>query len=89
MSTANGTVLTPEAIDAIAERVAELVASQRATTPDLVDSKAAAALLGVPASWIEREARAGRIPNVQLGHYRRFNPDALREWWQARERGPR
>lgn len=87
--TTNRTVNTSDLVDAIAERVADLLADRSTIEPDLVDSKAAAVLLGVPASWIEREARAGRLPCIQLGHYRRFSPDALREWWRDRQEGPR
>ena len=81
----NGTV---DLVDAIAQRVADLLADRPTVTPDLIDSKGAADLLGVPASWIEREARAGRLPSVELGHYRRYCPATLREWWRSREKGP-
>lgn len=55
----------------------------------LIDAQAAADLLGVPKSWVLAEARAERIPHVRLGRYVRFEADALREWWEARRRGPR
>lgn len=79
-------VLDADALDALARRVAELVALT--PFPPLVDAEQAARLLGVPASWVLAEARANRIPHVCLGKYRRFDPEALREWWLTRARGP-
>jgi excisionase family DNA binding protein len=57
-------------------------------TGALLDSKGAAELLNVPASWILAEARADRIPHIRLGRYVRFDADQLREWCQSRGRGP-
>ena len=58
-------------------------------TGPLLDSKGAAELLNVPASWILAEARADRIPHVRLGRYVRFDAEELPEWCKARHRGPR
>lgn len=58
-------------IAALAAELAPLLAAE--LNPDrLLDDKGAAALLGVPASWVAAEARAKRIPHVRLGHYRRY-----------------
>jgi excisionase family DNA binding protein len=46
----------------------------------LLDAKAAGELLGVPASWLLAQARAGRVPHHRLGHYVRFSAEDLREW---------
>ena len=54
----------------------------------LVDAAVAGELLGVPASWVLAQARAGRIPHVRLGRYVRFEPQELRAWWRGRRRGP-
>ena len=54
----------------------------------LLDSKSAAALLNVPATWVLAEARADRIPHVRLGRYVRFDAAELQSWWQSRRRGP-
>ena len=54
----------------------------------LLEAKAAAALLGVPATWVLAEARADRIPHVRLGRYVRFDADELAVWWRSRARGP-
>jgi excisionase family DNA binding protein len=36
--------------------------------------------LGVTQDWVWAQARAGRIPHVQLGRYRRFREEALETW---------
>jgi excisionase family DNA binding protein len=54
----------------------------------LIDADVAGALLSVPASWMLREARAGRIPHVRLGRYVRFDAAALDAWWRSRVAGP-
>ena len=75
-------------------RLSEEIALSDAPAPSprsgfgLVDARGAAAMLGVPASWVMAEARADRIPHVRLGRYVRFDPDELREWWRSRRRGP-
>jgi len=57
--------------------------------PTLIDAGQAAAMLGVPESWVRQEARRGRLPHIKFGRYVRFEPEALVAWWKARERGPR
>jgi excisionase family DNA binding protein len=42
--------------------------------------------LGVTKDWVWAQARAGRIPHVQLGRYRRFREEALDEWLDELER---
>jgi excisionase family DNA binding protein len=42
--------------------------------------------LGVTKDWVWAKARAGRIPHVQLGRYRRFREEALEEWLDELER---
>jgi excisionase family DNA binding protein len=54
---ANGAVAAP------AEPVADAV---------LLDARQMAERLGVPESWVRTEARAGRIPSVEVGRYVRF-----------------
>ena len=41
--------------------------------------------LGVTKDWVWAQARAGRIPHVQLGRYRRFREEALEKWLDALE----
>ncbi len=47
-----------------------------------------ASLLQVPRSWGYAEARAGRIPHVTVGRYRRFRRETIEAWIEAAERGP-
>jgi excisionase family DNA binding protein len=42
--------------------------------------------LGVTKDWVWAQARAGRIPHVQHGRYRRFREAALEEWLDELER---
>ena len=37
-------------------------------------------MLGVPKTWVYEQSRAGRIPTVPLGRYRRFRPEAIEAW---------
>ncbi len=46
----------------------------------LISAKEAAKLWEVPKSWIESMARQGVLPHVQLGVYKRFNPDDLEQF---------
>ena len=41
--------------------------------------------LGVSKDWVWAQARAGLIPHIQLGRYRRFREEALDEWMRERE----
>jgi excisionase family DNA binding protein len=54
------------------------------TRPVTVDD--VAERLGVTKDWVWAQARAGRIPHVQLGRYRRFREEALEEWLDELER---
>ena len=54
----------------------------------LIDAKAAGDLLGVPGTWILRQARRDAIPHVRLGRYVRFDPEQLVAWARNRARGP-
>ena len=39
-----------------------------------------AQLLGVPPTWVYEQSRAGRIPTVNLGRYRRYRREAIEAW---------
>lgn len=54
----------------------------------LLSADQVAELLRVPKSWVYAETRAGRMPHVVLGRYRRYRRTAIDEWVTARERGP-
>lgn len=92
--------LSDSDVERIARRVADLL---RATSPPaepalqenanghnghLIDAGEAAALLGVPTSWIRTETRCARIPHVRLGRYVRYRADDLEAWAEARTEGP-
>jgi excisionase family DNA binding protein len=42
----------------------------------------------VPRSWVYTETRAGRLPHVRVGRYRRYRREALEAWIEQMERGP-
>jgi excisionase family DNA binding protein len=44
-----------------------------------------ASVLGVPRSWVYEQSRAGRIPTVKLGRYRRYRREAIEAWLQELE----
>jgi predicted DNA-binding transcriptional regulator AlpA len=37
--------------------------------------------------WVWARARAGRIPHVRLGRYRRFRASAIEAWLEERKTG--
>jgi excisionase family DNA binding protein len=41
--------------------------------------------LGMRIDWVWAEARAGRIPHIRLGRYRRFRESAVESWLLALE----
>jgi excisionase family DNA binding protein len=41
--------------------------------------------LGVRKQWVWAQARAGRIPCVRLGRYKRFREEALDDWIRSLE----
>jgi excisionase family DNA binding protein len=52
----------------------------------LLTAAEVAAMLGVPKTWVYEQSRAGRIPTVPLGRYRRFRPEAIEAWVEELER---
>ena len=49
-------------------------------TSSLLTAAEIAELLGVPNSWVYQQSRAGRIPTVRLGRYRRYRREAIEVW---------
>jgi excisionase family DNA binding protein len=43
--------------------------------------------LGMRTDWVWAQARAGRIPHVRLGRYRRFRESAVEAWLRDLETG--
>jgi hypothetical protein len=54
----------------------------------LLDAVEVGKRLGVPASWVAREARADRLPHVRLGRYMRFELPAVEAFIVESRRGP-
>ena len=52
----------------------------------LLTAEEVAERLGVTKEWVWAQARAGRIPHVRLGRYRRFRQEALEAWLCELER---
>jgi excisionase family DNA binding protein len=46
-----------------------------------------AELLAMKTEWVWAQARAGRIPHVRLGRYRRFRESAVEHWLRELETG--
>jgi excisionase family DNA binding protein len=82
-----------------ASRVSRLLGpSRQARWPDdaarglsdmtrLLTAQDVAARLGVTMAWVWAQTRAGRIPHVRLGRYRRFREEAIDEWLEQLEQG--
>jgi hypothetical protein len=45
-------------------------------------------LLGVPTSWVYAQSRAGAIPTVPCGRYRRYRRAAIEAWIAKSEIDP-
>ncbi len=43
--------------------------------------------LNVPESWVRQETRAGRLPCLELGRYRRYQLDAVHAWLEGQRAG--
>ncbi len=54
-------------------------------TGSLLTASDVAKLLGVPKSWVYEQSRAGRIPTVPLGRYRRYRREAIEAWLEDLE----
>jgi excisionase family DNA binding protein len=58
-------------------------------TTRLMTAAEVAEMLGVPKSWVYEQSRAGRIPTVALGRYRRFREEAVAAWVEQLESSSR
>ena len=67
------------------------VATLQSSTPGqferLLDSDEAAALLGIHKKTLQRMARSGEIPGIQIGDLWRFRASTLDEWLASRLAG--
>jgi len=55
-------------------------------TSTLLTAGEVAEILGVRRDWVYAQSRAGQIPTVTLGRYRRYRKDAIEDWIDALER---
>lgn len=62
--------------------------SESSAMKKLMTAQQVAELLEVDPSWVYQETRAGRLPHVRLGRYRRFRLGAIERWIEDHERGP-
>jgi excisionase family DNA binding protein len=53
----------------------------------LLNAAEVADRLSVPESWVRQESRAGRMPHVELGRYRRYDWEAVVSWLEGRRAG--
>jgi excisionase family DNA binding protein len=68
-----------------AERSNGIKRGSEGQSTSLMTASEVAALLGVPATWVYEQARAGQIPTVPLGRYRRFRREAIEAWIERLE----
>jgi len=54
----------------------------------LLTAAEVAELLAVPESWVRDATRAGRLPYLALGRYRRYSRAAIAAWLDERRGGP-
>jgi excisionase family DNA binding protein len=57
------------------------------TNDRLLTAAEVAERLSVPESWVRRETRAGRLPCLALGRYRRYEWPAVVEWLAEQRAG--
>ncbi len=55
---------------------------------ELLTAEEVAELLGMSVDWIWAQTRAGNIPCISLGRYRRYRREAIEEWLARIEAGP-
>jgi len=53
----------------------------------LLEAHEVAELLSVPVSWVRAETRAGRLPHLTLGRYKRYEREAVLAWLEGQRAG--
>jgi excisionase family DNA binding protein len=56
-------------------------------TGRLLDANEVAEMLSVPVTWVRAETRAGRMPHLALGRYKRYDRDAVVAWLETQRAG--
>ena len=54
----------------------------------LLTAAEVAELLALPVSWVREATRAGRLPHLALGRYRRYSRPAIEAWLAEQQAGP-
>jgi excisionase family DNA binding protein len=76
------------AVSAPAERH-DKNAGQAGNDDRLLTADQVAELLAVPESWVREATRAGRLPYIALGRYRRYSRHEIQAWLQELGQGTR
>ena len=53
----------------------------------LLDARRVAERLNVPVSWVREQTRAGRMPQLARGRYKRYDWPAVVEWLEGQRAG--
>lgn len=56
-------------------------------TDRLLNAAEVAKLLNVPTSWVREATRAGKLPVVALGRYRRYDRGDVLRWIESQKAG--
>jgi excisionase family DNA binding protein len=56
-------------------------------TDRLLNASEVAERLNVPESWVREQTRAGQLPHVELGRYRRYSWPAVADWLEGQRAG--
>lgn len=56
-------------------------------TDRLLNAAEVAALLSVPTSWVREQTRAGNLPHLALGRYKRYEREAVLAWLEGQRAG--
>jgi excisionase family DNA binding protein len=54
----------------------------------LLTAAEVADILALPESWVREATRAGRLPHLKLGRYRRYSRHAIEAWLEDQQAGP-
>jgi hypothetical protein len=65
--------LSTAELETLIERAVTKALDKQRPAKLLFNTEEAAAMLGVPKTWLAGRARAGEVPHRMLGHYRLFS----------------
>ena len=80
--------LSPDDLEQLAQRVAEIVADRLRSAPLLIDKFELAKRTTLSVSSIERRVKAGQLPAVKSGRRVMFAPDEVLAALCRNEQGP-